>query len=147
MPTGTFALAGPSANQPVFNGTGEAGTTISLAASTGEIVGKAVADSIGNWAIAPGPLGNGNYSVSVRSSDAADNITLASAPLVFTINSTLNRSGSAGNDMLAGTTANNAIDGLGGLDTAVYGGKRAAYTVAQSTNGFTAKSAAETGRG
>ncbi|MGZ8294064.1 MAG: DUF4214 domain-containing protein [Telluria sp.] len=143
VPTGAFQLSGANANQPVFNGTGEVGTTISLVLSSNEVIGRTVVDGAGKWTIAPGPLGNGNYSVSVQSSDIADNVTPASAPLAFNINSTLNLSGGAGNDVLRGTAGNNALDGVSGFDTAAYGGARAAYTVEKSTNGFTIRSAAD----
>ena len=55
----------------------------------------------------------------------------------MTINSSLNRSGGAGNDTLSGSAANNAFDGKAGTDTVLYSGARAGYTVLASTNGFT----------
>ncbi|NML60616.1 DUF4214 domain-containing protein [Massilia sp. RP-1-19] len=142
-PTVAFQPASTNGNQPVFSGTGEIGTTIKLVNTGGEIIGQTQVDSGGKWAISPNPLGNGNYSVSVRSFDAADNVTSAATSVGFTINSTLNRTGSAGNDMLSGTSGNDALTGMAGIDTAVYAGARGTYTVAPSSNGFTISSATD----
>lgn len=142
-PTVAFQPASANGNQPMFSGTGEIGTTIKLVNTGGEIIGQTQVDSAGKWTISPNPLANGNYSVSVRSFDAADNVTSAGTPLAFAINSTLNRTGSAGDDMLSGTPGNDALAGLAGIDTAVYAGARGTYTVAPSTNGFTIASATD----
>lgn len=143
-PTAAFTLAA-GANQPAFSGTGEIGTDIYLVDLTNAVLGKTVVDGAGKWSIVSAPVANGNYSVTVQSADVADNITAAVSKLVFSVNSSLNKIGTAGNDALTGTAGNNALSGLGGTDTAVYAGARAGYTVAEATNGFTvtAKSGAD----
>ena len=143
VPTVAFQAAAADGNQPAFSGTGEAGTTIKLANSDGDILGQAVVSSAGNWNIAANPLANGNYSVIVKSFDLADNQASAAAPINFTISSSLNRTGSAADDVLVGTSGNNALEGLGGIDTAQYAGARANYTVDPSTEGYTITSAAD----
>lgn len=135
--TPTSVMATPVENMVSFNGTGEAGSTISLI-STGDIVlGTTTVAASGTWSIAPPALRNGSYSVVVQSTDAADNSTNAFGISSFTINSSLNRSGTGGADQIQATAGNNAIDGGAGIDTAVYTGARSAYTVAKFTNGFT----------
>jgi serralysin len=140
VPTGTVgtdAAGQVAGNQPVFSGTGEAGTTLMLVNSDNAVIGKTTVGADGNWTITADPLSNGNYNVTVQSSDIADNATPAATPLGFTVSSALNRAGTAGNDTLTGSAGNNAIDGKDGIDTAVYAGAHAGYTVASSTNGFT----------
>lgn len=139
-PTGAFVLTD---NQAIFSGLGEAGTTIRLINGDKQVIGETQVDAAGKWTIASNPMANGTYSVVVQSGDAADNTTSASAPLAFSINSALNVTGSTASDMLTGTAGNNALQGLGGIDTAVYAGARSGYTVAESTNGFTVKSASD----
>ena len=135
-PTAAFALAAGS-NQPTFSGTGEVGTDIYLVDVSNAVLGKAVVDGAGKWSIATAPVANGNYNVTVQSADLADNTTAAASKLLFAINSTLNKVGTAGNDTISGTAGNNALSGLGGTDTALYAGARASYTVAEASNGFT----------
>lgn len=139
-PTAAFVLSG---NQAAFSGAGEAGTTIRLINNGQEVIGQTEVNASGTWSIASNPLANGGYNVSVQSVDDADNVTPASANLGFTVNSSLNATGSAGNDVLSSTPGNNALQGLAGIDTAVYAGPRSSYTIAQSTNGFTVNSASD----
>jgi hypothetical protein len=146
VPSAAIQLDGTgsaTSNQPVFSGSGEAGTTISLINSNNDVIGKTKVGADGNWSIKVNPLANASYSITVRASDDADNAASANGNLNFTVNSALNRTGGANNDTLSGDTANNALVGLGGLDTAVYGGARAGYTVERSTNGFTVSSGAD----
>lgn len=136
VPTASITLAAGS-NQPQFGGSGEAGTTIFLVDAANSVLGKTTVDAAGKWSIAPAPMADGAYNVTVQSVDVADNNTPAASKLVFSIASALNRAGTAGNDTLAGTAGNNALSGFGGLDTAVFGGARANYTVAEFINGHT----------
>lgn len=140
-PTGSVQLSG--SNQATFSGTGEIGTVISLVTASNEVIGKATVDDTGNWSVAPGPLPNASYKISVRSTDAADNFTNAASALSFTINSPLNAVGTANDDILVGNAGNNALSGLGGLDTVRYTGLRDNYTIEHSTNGFTVRSVAD----
>lgn len=56
------------------------------------------------------------------------------------------RPGTSGNDVLTGTGTGEAIDGGAGLDTTVYAGARAGYTVAQAAAAMTVtKTGATTG--
>ncbi len=135
-PTASTTLAA-GANQPLFNGSGEAGTTIYLVEAGNSVLGKTVVDATGKWSIASAPVADGAYSLTVQSVDLADNSTSAASKLVFSVASALNRAGTAGNDTLTGSAGNNALSGFGGLDTAVYSGARADYIVLESVNGYT----------
>ncbi|MES2151770.1 MAG: DUF4214 domain-containing protein [Pseudomonadota bacterium] len=134
VPSATVAASG---NQPQFSGTAEPGTTLNLVDGASTVLGSLTVGAGGSWTLSSNPLANGNYHVTVQSLDAADNLTLAAAALDFSISSALNRTGTAGNDVLTGSAGNNAIDGQGGIDTAVYAGTHVAYSINQSTNGFT----------
>jgi serralysin len=135
VPTGGVTITAGS-NQPVFSGTGEAGTTIQLV-NVDTLVGQATVAANGTWHVDASPLSNGNYNVTVISSDLADNATSAKVNLTFAVASTNNLVGTDGNDRLTPTAGNNAVEGGAGLDTAVYAGARANYTVAKDVNGFT----------
>ncbi|HZV65212.1 MAG TPA: DUF4214 domain-containing protein, partial [Telluria sp.] len=130
----TAVASNTGGNQPVFNGIADAGTTIHLFNGSLEIAQAAVGAG-GTWSIASKPLPNGSYDVRVTSTDQADNGTDAAAHLTFTIASALNRTGTGANDTLSGTSGNNAIDGLGGTDTVVYGGARSNFTVTREVLG------------
>lgn len=131
----TAVVTNTGGNQPSFNGTGEVGTIITLINGTTPI-GQTTVAANGTWSISSKPLSNGTYDVTVSSSDQADNTTEAASHLAFSVSSSLNRLGTAGNDTLTGTAGNNAIDGLGGIDTAVYTGARSNYTVSKEILGI-----------
>lgn len=136
-PSGAYQLSG---NQASFSGAGEAGTSILLVNNGHELIGETTVDATGKWTIMSNPLANGSYSVSVQSVDDADNVTAAGTALTFSVNSVMNATGGNGNDLMVSTPSNNALQGLGGIDTAVYAGPRSSYTVAESTNGYTVSS-------
>lgn len=142
-PTGSVVTNGSGmadGNQPIFNGSAEAGTTLDLLNGS-SVIGQTTVSPGGTWSITPNPLGNGSYNVTVRSTDVADNSTSSSTQLAFNVSSSLNRTGTPGNDSLSGSAGNNALEGLGGIDTAVYASARANYAIDRSTNGFTVSDA------
>lgn len=141
-PTASFSLP-DNGNRPVFSGAAEAGTDIYLLDGAKTVLGKAKADANGHWIITPHPLANGSYSITVESADIADNVTEAADKVGLTIASTLNVSGTAGNDVLQGTSGSNAISGLDGIDTAVYAGTHDHYTVRAGAGGFSVASVAD----
>jgi serralysin len=135
-PTASMSAA-PGGNQPVFNGSGEAGTTIQLI-NGHSVIGQTTVGPGGGWLINSNPIPNGDYNVAVVSSDKADNATAAANHLLFTIASANNLTGTAGNDWLRPTAGNNALDGQDGVDFAVYDTRaHANFTVAKDVNGFT----------
>jgi hypothetical protein len=137
IPTGTV-VSTAGGNQPVFDGTGEAGSTIQLfRTSDFAEIARATVGTNGTWHIDSAPLPNGTYDISFASVDIADNATSSGTHLGFTIASTLNTNGTANADVLrpAGT-GNNAIDGGAGLDVAVYDTPRANFTIAKDIFGF-----------
>lgn len=143
FPTASLAYTA-GANQATMSGTGEAGTTLSLYSigvkadfsDTVEIARTTVAAN-GSWKIDTSPLPNGNYVVRAVSADKADNSSSSQNTLTFSVNSALNLSGSANHDKLTAPVAgNNAIDGGAGIDTLVYAGARADYTVSKEVWGY-----------
>lgn len=144
VPSASVLLA-TGGNQPAFSGSGEVGSTINLVDASNIVLGSTVVGASGAWSITTAPLANASYSVKVQSADAADNTTNAASSHTFTVSSALNKVGSAGADQLTGGAGNNALSGLGGIDTALYTGARTNYTVARDTNGYTvnAKSGAD----
>jgi hypothetical protein len=69
---------------PTFSGTAEAGATINLYDGAVQ-VGTAQADAGGAWSITSATLGQGAHSLSATATDAAGNVSAASAALSVTI--------------------------------------------------------------
>jgi hypothetical protein len=127
----------PSSNLATFSGTGEAGTTIQLVQADAFItIAQATVGADGKWTVNTSPLPNADYRVIAVSSDAADNATSSGTTLNFSVNSAANITGTTGNDKLAAAAGGNAINGAAGIDTAVYAGTRASYTVAKEVWGY-----------
>ena len=72
---------------PTVTGTGaEIGATVTLYDTNGTtVLGSAVADAAGNWFITSIVLANGPHTLTVRQTDLAGNISVASDPLVVRI--------------------------------------------------------------
>jgi hypothetical protein len=135
LPTSTMTLAA-GGNQPVFSGTAEAGTTIQLVRiSDATEIGRTVAKTDGTWKIDSVALPNGAYEVAAVSVDIADNATSALTRMQFSIDSALNQAGNSGNNRFTPGAGNNAIDGGAGLDTVVYSGARADFTIQRGVYG------------
>jgi len=129
-------------NQPVFAGTGEAGTTIQIFKAGDWIeIGRTVVGVNGQWQLNSAPLPNGNYQVIVSSVDKADNGTSSVQSVTLTINNALNQTGTAGNDTFAMAAGSAAIQGGAGLDTAVYGGVSDNFVLERGVYGFTVRDA------
>jgi len=125
-------------NQPVFKGTGDAGTTIQLVRLGPNIeIGRTVVKADGTWQIDSAALPNGDYEVSIASVDAADNATSSDAHPTFSIGSSLNLLGNANANRFTPGAGNNAIDGGAGMDTVVYGGARSDFTIERGVYGVT----------
>lgn len=138
--------AAASGNHPTFSGVAEAGAKVEIFNGTTSMgVGKAAAN--GSWSITPVAVGNGNYHVTAKATDAAGNVSAASAAQDFTVLSARNVTGTAGNDSLNALVANNYIDGGDGFDTVVYAGVRANYTVGKTAYGYKVTDVAGTGGG
>lgn len=143
VPTSTLSFAAGS-NQATISGTGEAGTEIDVYSigvksdfSDTISIAHATVASDGKWSVATSALPNHDYTIRAVSIDKAGNSSSAVNTLTFSVNSSLNLSGTAANDKLTAPVAgNNAIDGGDGIDTVVYGGARSSYTVAKEVWGF-----------
>lgn len=136
IPTVTTMLA-EGGNQPIFSGTGEAGTEI-LLVRLGEVavIGHTIVKADGTWNIDSPALPNGTYTIRASSVDLAENST-SSASMQFTIDNALNVKGTDGMDRFAAAAGNAAIDGGKGRDTVVYAGSRADFTIERGVYGVT----------
>ncbi|CAH0253095.1 Serralysin [Massilia sp. Bi118] len=124
-------------NQATFIGTGEANTTIELLRGGDlQTIARTTVGNDGKWQLETSPLPNGNYTISVVSSDLGNNSTSAANRTTLTVNSAANITGTAANDTLKPGAGNNAVDGGDGLDTAVYAGSRSGFTLAQEAWGY-----------
>lgn len=135
VPTMSVALAS-GGNQPLFSGTGESGTTIELYRNSDGIKFGAVEVGSDGWILKSAPLPNGVYDVIGASVDVAGNATAMRQNLSITINNADNQVGTAGADKFVMGPANIAVDGGAGIDTVVFGGNRADYTVAKGSWGY-----------
>ena len=73
-------------NTPVISGKADAGTTVQLL-NGAVVVGQATANATGDWQITTSSLNNGTISLTAIATDIAGNLSVASAPLVLTIDS------------------------------------------------------------
>ncbi|SMF20524.1 Ig-like domain-containing protein [Tistlia consotensis] len=73
---------------PTFTGTAEADSTVTVL-SDGSSIGTATADGSGNWTFTPGSaISEGTHSITVTATDAFGNVSVASAALSITIDTT-----------------------------------------------------------
>jgi len=127
-------------NQPVFAGTGEAGSTIQIIKAGDWIeIGRATVGANGQWQLNSAPLPNGNYQVTVSSVDRADNATSSVQSVTLTINNALNQTGTSGNDTFTMAPGSAAIEGGAGRDTAVYSGVSDNFVLERGVYGFTVR--------
>jgi hypothetical protein len=128
----------PGNNQAVLSGTAEAGSTIELVRTGTDVqtIAHTTVGADGKWQLQTSPLPNGGYNVIVASVDNGGNGSNALSHPAWTVNSAANISGTGGKDVLQPFAGNNAVDGGDGIDTAVYAGSRAAFTVKQADWGF-----------
>ncbi|QOY94418.1 DUF4214 domain-containing protein [Massilia sp. UMI-21] len=135
MPSSSMTMT-QGGNQPVFSGNAEAGSTIQLVRVTDATeIGRAVAKADGSWQIDSVALPNGVYRTLVSSVDKAGNATSAAAYLDFTIDSALNQTGNQLDNRFTPGAGNNAIDGMGGIDTVVYNGASTDFTITRGIYG------------
>jgi hypothetical protein len=69
---------------PALHGSAEAGASVALFDGDTQ-VGSGVADADGAWSISAGALADGAHSLTVKATDAAGNVSLASAALALTV--------------------------------------------------------------
>ncbi len=128
----------PKGNTVYYQGSGEAGSTITMIDQSNIVVGTASIGDYEGFGVHSYPLRNGSYTVRALSTDAAGNSTLSTSTLAFTINSSLNYDGTAGADLFVeGGGGSNAFDGGGGIDTVRYSGTRDSYWFGKFSLGTT----------
>ncbi|ARP83129.1 hypothetical protein CAL12_21455 [Bordetella genomosp. 8] len=76
-----------SNDTPVFTGTGENGSTVTLYDGDGSVLGS-VAVAGGVWSITSVPLTDGSHTITAKATDAAGNVSGASSGLLVTIDTT-----------------------------------------------------------
>ncbi len=74
-------------NTPTLTGTAEAGSTVELFDGLTSL-GTTVANGSGNWSFTTGVLGETVHNLTIKATDAAGNVSVASAALVVTIDTT-----------------------------------------------------------
>lgn len=73
---------------PTFTGTAEANSTVTLFRGGITQIGSTTADASGNWSITASTLADDNYSITTKATDAFGNVSVASAALDITIDTT-----------------------------------------------------------
>lgn len=135
----TLAMGG---NRPVFTGTGDAGTIIELYRDSDFTkIGSATVGADGKWMLDSHPLPNGNYNVVVTSLDAAGNARAGQSTVSVAINNNGYQAGTSGSDTIVINPGSTAVDAGAGVDTVVFNGNRADYTLRDQTWGFSATAA------
>ncbi|MBS0356083.1 MAG: DUF4214 domain-containing protein, partial [Proteobacteria bacterium] len=87
--SGTLGDNQTKVTTPVITGTGEANATIKLYDTDGTtLLGTTTADGSGKWSITSSTLSDGLHTITVKQSDAAGNVSVASSGLALTIDST-----------------------------------------------------------
>ena len=105
-----------SDNTPTFTGTAEANTTVTLISSLSGTLGTTTADGSGNWSFTAGVLANGIHNFTATATDAAGNVSSASAALAVTIDGpvTVTTNADSGADAtIDGSLATDLADGAG----------------------------------
>lgn len=72
---------------PVLSGTAEAGSTVIIRDGS-TILGSVTVGSNGNWSFTTPALGEGNHSLTTTVADAAGNVSPATAPITFSVDTT-----------------------------------------------------------
>src|SRR5918997_5336042 len=70
---------------PTISGTGEPGSTVTVTDSTGAVLGTALVDAAGAWSFDSTALADGTYTITATQEDPAGNVSPASSPVIFTV--------------------------------------------------------------
>ncbi|MCU8013901.1 Ig-like domain-containing protein [Shewanella sp. SM74] len=105
-----------SDNTPTFTGTAEANATVTVISSLSGTLGTTTADGSGDWSFTAGAMANGIHNITATATDAAANVSSASAALAVTIDGpvTVTTNADSGADA--------TIDGSLGVDLVDGGG-------------------------
>ncbi|HEX5791708.1 MAG TPA: DUF4347 domain-containing protein, partial [Rheinheimera sp.] len=105
-----------SDNTPTFTGTTEADATVTVISSLSGTLGTTTADGAGDWSFTAGVMVNGSHNITATATDAAANVSSASAALAITIDGpvTVTTNADAGADAtIDGSLAVDLADGAG----------------------------------
>src|SRR5690606_2831875 len=100
---------------PAFSGTAETNSMVTLYSGDTDL-GSTTALG-GNWIITSSALGEGSHSITAKATDAAGNVSDASAPLEITIDTTVHPKPPAPVLAAASDTGNSNSDGVTNLTT------------------------------
>lgn len=90
-----------SDNTPTLNGTGTAGTTVTVTSSVSGAVGSTTVGGGGTWSVTTSTLPDGSHTFTATATDTAGNVSASSAGLAVNIDTTINAP--AGLDLDAGS--------------------------------------------
>ncbi|MBT1062760.1 tandem-95 repeat protein [Bowmanella sp. Y26] len=105
-----------SDNTPTFTGTAEANATVTVISSLSGTLGTTTTNGSGNWSYTAGAMANGVHNITATATDAAGNISSASAALAVTIDGpvTVTTNADSGADAtIDGSLATDIADGAG----------------------------------
>ncbi|WP_323814972.1 putative Ig domain-containing protein [Cellvibrio sp. NN19] len=125
-----------SDNTPTFTGTAEVNATVTIISSLSGTLGTTTADGSGDWSYTAGAMVNGIHNITATATDAAGNVSSASAALAVTIDGpvTVTTNADSGADAtIDGSLATDIADG-GGLSLR----EALAYVTAGGTVDFAA---------
>ncbi len=95
-------------NTPNFIGSGEVGATITLSSSVSGSLGTTTVNGAGNWSLTAGSMTSGVQTITATATDAAGNVSAASAGLSVTIDTAI-----------AGVSSTAPVGGAQSTDTSV----------------------------
>ena len=101
---------------PTIHGTAEAGSAVELLDGSTSL-GNATTDGSGNWTIVATPLPDGNHSLTVQATDAAENTSTLSSSLDITIDTTAPDAPTALDLDVAGDSGISDIDNITSVTT------------------------------
>ncbi|NER78777.1 MAG: hypothetical protein F6K42_04205, partial [Leptolyngbya sp. SIO1D8] len=74
---------------PVFTGTAEANSTVTLSSNVDGVIGSAISDGSGNWRVPTSTLTAGAHSITATATDTVGNVGTASSALTMTVDTTV----------------------------------------------------------
>jgi large repetitive protein len=125
---------------PTFSGTAEANSIVTLYDTDGTtLLGSGTADGSGNWSITTSTLTAGNHTLTTKATDAAGNISVASAGLVINIDTSAPGAPSAPDLTAATDTGSSSTDNITRNTTPTFTGTAEANSTVTlyDTNGST----------
>lgn len=136
--------------RPFLSGTAELHSTVEVFDGTRSL-GRASVDANGYWGLTVGPLEKGNYVLHAKATDSQSNVSFASNPVTFLVGDTVvvnglnitatsaaeHLTGDVGDNVIVGNGGGDTIDGGSGIDTVVFSGDLANFTLTRAGSACT----------